>query len=584
MTFQRRRVLAFLAGLACLGLLRAWTISALPPFPPHDYQYEWFLKPSPGEIAFLLRYLIGGLPVLLLISWGVSPWVSTAFERLGNRPVPFRIWLGIAGVWIAGLTAILSWGVLNGQVVTADEYAYIFQSRVLLEGRAAMPAAPMWEFLENGFVVTRQGRWFGQYPPGHPLLLVPGLLVGVPRLMPILLCVCNVLLIGTILRRVVGRNWALVGVFLLGTSPLFLLTGSTLLSHSTAAFALGLAVLGSLVVWDRDSPWWGALAGLGIGLAVITRPWTGVTLGIFPGLMLVWAVLRRGRRLALLPALLVFLFCCTFFLVYNAQVTGDPFTTGYEALRGPGEKEFGFGTIFSGAHIHTPAQGFENAGMLALRFVFWSCGWSMVLALCVLAFVPGGKAGRADRRPIFLTERKVALWAVLMLVVGFLSYVPYWATGVNDTGPVKTYELLLPFIVLIVLGARRGVQKWGLGAIGAFFLASFLCATVVFWPPQLVHVRHVSDRVAEPLRLAESEASQPALIFVSGIQRRPSGSWVYSWPAPRPDLSDRILYVRDVGPSRNSAYWRLHPERHAYRLIVGRNGFQLVPLARRDMP
>ncbi|UCH85579.1 MAG: hypothetical protein JSW50_07810, partial [Candidatus Latescibacterota bacterium] len=432
-------MLAFLAGLAGLWLLRAWANSALPPFPPHSYWYEWFLHPAPGEIAFFTRYLVGSIPVLLLLTWGATPWVSNAVKRIDEPHVPFKILLAVACVWVAGAIAFLSWGVLGGQVVTADEYAYVFQGEVLLKGRAAVPAAPMPEFLENGFVVTRNGRWFGQYPPGHPLLLTPGLLVGVPRMMPIWLGVCNTLLLGVLLARFVGRKWALLGVLLLVTSPLFLLTGSTLLSHSSAAFALGLAALGSLVVWNRDGAWRGILAGLGFGLAVITRPWTGITLAIFPGLILAWAVVRRGRRRALVSATLTFLVFCGFFLLYNQQVTGDPFVTGYQAHKGLGEIEFGFGTIFSGTHDHTPAQGFKNAGILALRFLFWACGWSMALLFCVFACMRAETTVNTGRKSFF-SGQKLALGAVIMLVVGFLSAVPYWATGVNDTGPVKTYE------------------------------------------------------------------------------------------------------------------------------------------------
>ncbi|UCH82560.1 MAG: hypothetical protein JSW50_08720, partial [Candidatus Latescibacterota bacterium] len=185
-------------------------------------------------------------------------------------------------------------------------------------------------------------------------------------------------------------------------------------------------------------------------------------------------------------------------------------------------------------------------------------------------------------RKSFFSDQKLALGAVIMLVVGFLSAVPYWATGVNDTGPVKTYELIFPFIMLIVLGIRCAVRKFGVGPVGAFLLGSFLCAAVVFWPPQLVHIYKLGNRVAEPLRLVEYEVDRPALVFVSKIQRSPHASWVHSWPAAKPDLSDSILYVRDLGAAKNRAYWELHPHRHAYRLTSGRSGFQLLALQRAE--
>jgi hypothetical protein len=67
------------------------------------------------------------------------------------------------------------------------------------------------------------------------------------------------------------------------------------------------------------------------------------------------------------------------------------------------------------------------------------------------------------------------------------------------------------------------------------------------------------------------------------MQRDPPGSWVYGFPNPRPDLSDPILYVKDL--EREDLRLLPHyPHRNAYRLIADDDGFRLVPIPRNLKP
>jgi hypothetical protein len=163
-----------------------------------------------------------------------------------------------------------------------------------------------------------------------------------------------------------------------------------------------------------------------------------------------------------------------------------------------------------------------------------------------------------------------------MLGVGLASYIPYWSIGVNDTGPVKTYELLLPLSVLTILGAERA----GRGAPG-WLAACLIAAAVIFWPPQIQHLRSLAGRVRAPLAAVERDVEPPALVFVKNVQPPARESWVYGRPNPRPDLSDPVLFVRDFGPE-NVRLWRRYPNRRAYRLVYDKeSGFRALPLGGR---
>jgi hypothetical protein len=574
---KRAGVILFLTlGLAVLLGGRAWISHMLGDVPLYRYSFEWFLKLGPSEGSFYWRYLLSGTAAALLVALGLFPLIRT----LGPR------WRGTVPRWgvpalattAMALVAILGFGLLDDQVVTDDEYAYQFQSRIALTGHASVPAPELPEFLRNVFVISRDGRWFGQYPPGHPLVLALGVLVGLPRLIPILLAGVNVFLTALLLRRLVGPGWALFGTALLAFSPLFLLTGATLLSHPTSYLGLVLSLLGAVRVAQRDSAGWGVVCGIGIGLLFLARPWTGVTLGLFPVAVLVWCFAALRSRRAIFGALAPLVFSGAFFLAYNWGVSGDPTLTGYQAVRGPDMGEFGFGTIFPGVYDHTPLQGVKNALQLAVRLHFWSLGWPLALVFAGLGLVSIRTPG--PQKTSGLPAHAVAGGALAMILVGLASYIPYWSLGVADTGPVKTYELLLPLAVLSTLGARWWAERRGGASLASWMGGSIVTALVVFWPIQLAHVSGVAAHVAKPVRVVESKVEPPALVFVSNMQPRPARTWVFGRPNPRPDLSDPILYVRDLGP-KNMNYWRIHPGRRAYRLVYEDTEPKIVPMTSR---
>lgn len=559
-----KRVAAVVAGLAAIFALRIYLERHLAERPIYAYDFEWFLKLGPGEAHFLAVYVIGGALATAILAYGLAPPAVRAGRRLLGTALG-RFWIPAmaAGVLVWGIAQ----GVLGQQVLTDDEYVYLFQARTLLAGHLVLPAPALPEFYTNVFVVARDGRWFGQYPPGHPLLLAPALALGWPRLLPMLLAALNLGLIARITQEVAGRAAAGVTALALLCSPFYLLTGSTLLSHPTALFGLSLAAWGAVRA-PRHPGWRTALwVGAGVGLTVITRPWTGVTLGLFP--LLGWAVpaLREKRAQDLMVGLGVLGMFGAAFLGYNHAVTGQALTTGYEAIRGTGMSEFGFISIVPGIHAHTPAQGLQNVAILAARFLVSSWGWPFALIPAVWAFRAGGASPRT---------RWVVGAAAGMIVAGLLSYLPYWSVGVHDSGPVKTYELLLPFGVLTGAGAATLARRRPRATAG-WLAASVFVAGLIYWPIQVDHLREVSRTVREPLELIAREVEPPAVVFVANMQPPRARSWVFGRPNPAPDLSDEILLVRDLGP-QDVRYARSQPRRRPYRLLVEDGEFKVVPL------
>jgi Dolichyl-phosphate-mannose-protein mannosyltransferase len=544
------------AGLA--GALACWlTQLYLRDTPLYQYGFEWFLKLSPGEARFYLVYGLAGGVAVFVLALALRPLLTRSFAILSPALTSVRLLWALSALG-AALAALIGFGLLRNQVVTDDEYVYLFQSRLLLMGRGSVPPPPLPLFFTNVFIGIQEGRWFGQYPPGHPLVLTPALLVGVPRLMPVLLVGVNLFLTGLLARRLFGPAWGTAAALLLVTSPLYLLTGATLLSHVTAYFALVLASYAAFRTTDPAGIGWSFLAGTGIGLLFLTRPWTGITLGIFPALILLRNARKRGRIRLLVPALAALAVCAACFLVYNRDQTGHALLTGYDALRRRGGQiEFGFGPIIPGVYAHTLVRGLRNLVLLIVRFHFWA--WPWPIALLPLVFALRGDFGPASKDPALV---RGAAW---MFAVGFLAYVPYWSIGVNDTGPVKTYELLLPFTVLTLYAARRWALARGPAGPAAWGIAAFLIALVLFWPVMIAHLDRLSAGVAAPLEAIERGVETPAVVFVRDPGLGNGQSWVFGRPNPRPDLSDAILLVRDLGPA----------DRELLRMLPGRYGYQV---------
>src|SRR5436190_3874020 len=96
-----------------------------------------------------------------------------------RRPNAQILTLCIATFALAGIVA---WGVFEAMPHLEDEHANLFQADVFAAGRVTVdvPRHPDSFFIP--FVINADGKRFGKYPPGYPLLLSLGAAVGQPWL------------------------------------------------------------------------------------------------------------------------------------------------------------------------------------------------------------------------------------------------------------------------------------------------------------------------------------------------------------------------------------------------------------------
>ena len=131
-------------------------------------------------------------------------WAEGAERLIGHRRVPWVIAVltALTFWWVAGAT-------LDVEPVSTDEAAYLLQARIFAKGHVTAPAAPITEFFEQAWVVVTP-RIYAKYPPGQSLALAPGVALGLPWLIPLLLNAVAGGLLFALLRRAAGAPAALL--------------------------------------------------------------------------------------------------------------------------------------------------------------------------------------------------------------------------------------------------------------------------------------------------------------------------------------------------------------------------------------
>ncbi len=90
-----------------------------------------------------------------------------------------------------------------------DENAYLLQAGIFAQGRWSDPPPPLPEFFEQMHVLS-QPRRAAKYPPGHALVLAPGVALGVPAAVPVALAGASGALLFALARR--AANAAVAGL------------------------------------------------------------------------------------------------------------------------------------------------------------------------------------------------------------------------------------------------------------------------------------------------------------------------------------------------------------------------------------
>lgn len=260
------------------------------------------------------------LGILAIARWAPAP-----------RAWPVLPWWGMPAL-VAVLQMALTWwlwgGTLDSVPVIHDEIAYVLQARLMALGRLAGQAPPLPEFFEQ-FQVLVAPVLVPKYPPGEGLLLLPGVALGLPGLVPVLLSGLSAALVYALARRFADGATAALTVVLWSASEFVLRFSPSYLSQPSTA-ALWLLGWWLLDRWRRDrraAP----LAALAFvaALGVIVRPLTMIAFLLPVGVVVLRDLARARAWRQLLPAVAAAAVPLALLLAHDQAATGSPFRMPY---------------------------------------------------------------------------------------------------------------------------------------------------------------------------------------------------------------------------------------------------------------
>ena len=400
--------------------------------------------------------MVAGVAVVLAI-------LSPRFPSLRGLPSTASVtasWSGHGWRWTAGLMltafVIYVWAALSvfsGRPLFIDEIAQVFQARIFADGALTRVAGPYPEFFTTPLVLEREGRFFAQFPPGGPAMLALGALARTEWLTGPVFGAISVGLFAALARRIEPRpGVSLAATCLFAFAPFAVFMSGSHMNHVTAltwimAGCLGLArVSGS----QGRAAGWGAIAGLGFGVAATIRPVDAFAFGLPAGLWLLAVAVRRGRWAPLLAAAAAMAIPAAAQLWINYRLTGAPFLFAYVANWGE-HQGLGFHQAPWG-EPHTPVRGIE---LLNLYFVRLQ---SYLFELPIPSLVPAITA-LALTRTLGAFDRYFFASATLLVAL----YFAYWHDGFY-LGP-RFFFPLLPFLALWAARSlpviRDKLDEWG---------------------------------------------------------------------------------------------------------------------------
>lgn len=236
-------------------------------------------------------------------------------------------WAPLA-VSLATMVALAyAWGSLSAIPVVHDEASYLLQAKIFAMLHWTVPPPPIPEFFEQ-FHVFVVPAYASKYPPGHALLLVPGIWLGAPGLMPVVISGATAGLVFAIARRVANGAVAFITWLVWLSAPLVMALSTSYFSQTTSALAWMLGWY-ALLRWRAGEERWLYVVAASVAWLGITRPLTAVAYTIPVGLYVLAQVTRTRRWPSLLRPMLVGVALLLVIPLWSAKTIGTARTTPY---------------------------------------------------------------------------------------------------------------------------------------------------------------------------------------------------------------------------------------------------------------
>ena len=392
---------------------------------------------------------------------------------------------GLAGL-AAATVFVVATELFPYHSINHDEGVYLQQAKLLLDGQFRL-FPPVAEAFRPWFFVEDGAGLYPKYAPVPAAMFAVGQLLGDPRIALALIAAGNVALTAALATEAFDRRTGLLaGAFLLA-SPLFVVDSSVFLPYAPTtfwnllfAFAYVRAARAESSADDsaRASDGYALLAGLAVGVAFFSRPYTSVLFAtpfIGHALYSLGVGFSRPRVTRLSLTALGGLAGVGAALAYNAAVTGSPWVFPYEAFAPHDGLGFGYREILGHEETYTPQLAVRaNARVVRALFTDWVVGGpvgTLLAAGGVASFLARTRLRPREWSRSFTDAQARAAVAGLFVSVT-VGNVYFWGnfnilgdlTAPGDgliaaLGPYYHFDLLVPTAIFAASGGLAGVDR-----------------------------------------------------------------------------------------------------------------------------
>ena len=520
-------------------------------------QRDFWLTQCPGQLAICEGSSWTDLVWMLAVETGLCIGViliGAAISRVGGTDrIAERIVLDIEkrpNWWTAvTLTAALllpllaAFFILDRFPNSGDEFSYLFEARTLA-GFRLWEAPPV---LGTDLIPFRTwifgSKWISQYPPGWPMVLSTGLLLGLPAwIINAMLGGGSVAAMFALCRRVGDQSATIVAVALFTLTPFYVMNAASYFPHVWSSLLILLLCLCLLPGGETVRAHKLVAAGASVGLLAMTRYFD--VLPLLPPLAF-WLVMQGPktwpRTIGLLAA--GFIPFLVLLMIYQNLITGSPFRSTYSVINAP---DLNLDLLFEPSRIMIGAL--VSVFRLA-ELGLWASPILLIAYCCCLL--------------LKLKDRKLAYYD-LIFPSFVLAYVAFADMGGNRYGP-RYYFDAFPLLIVTIVSALPSVTARldRLKNRAMLPLASMACLLYLFgtWPLVLSGFRTEVFSRQEPFRLATQTVTGNAIVILdtsSTLGLNPS-----DLVRNPPSMDAAVLYARpgtDIGAIRQA-----FPERSIWR-------------------
>lgn len=467
------------------------------------------------------------------------------------------------------LTASIAYVVLDHIPHILDSIAQLFQAKIFMMGKLYLSPPPLKDFFDYAHIIN-DGKWYAQYPPGHSLLLVLGLILGIPWVIGPLAGTCSLGVFYVFVKNTYqDRQTTYLCSLLLLFSPFFIFMSSSHMNHTTTMLFLLIFLYFFQRGLASPLPTHALLAGLSLGYAATIRPLDAMAVG----LPFICYLMVRVKHKEIPIRHTVAFFCgllamVLLLLLYNYLTNGSPFLFGYQKKY----QSLGFlGNVQGWQPVpHTMKGGIVNTSnnLIALNQYLFEWPLPSLIFILILFFMVCSSSFR------LVTWDYLGFSASALLMGGYFFYFH------QDLifGP-RFYYSITPFVIILTVRGFLALPQW-LGQKGFckgkvtatlyLFLSVCFLYSFVFSYPQLIK-KYSNDYwwVTDKLhRLVTEQGLTNAIVFMDCWHppQTQTPRLIYygsGFQFNSPDLTDNVIYALDL-KERNSELMKAFPGREYY--------------------